>query len=120
MRLASLTLDEVNQNLAQAFADEHGVSLDVQARPEGIRDGNYDAVLFDPESFPPNEHPANLKAVLDCHPNRPIAIHGYGFSADQMHDLRQRGALVARRLDAEIFARLLSVVRAGWQRQTVA
>jgi hypothetical protein len=120
MKLAYLTLDEVNQHLALTFADEHGVSLDVQARPEGIRDGEYDAVIFDPESFPPDERPANLMAVLDCQPNRPIAIHGYGFSADQVHALRKRGAIVARRLGTEIFAPLLNAVRAVRRQPTVA
>src|SRR5262245_7053009 len=120
MRIAYLTLDEVNRHLALTLADDHGVSLDVQARPEGIGEREYDAVLYDRDSFPPEERQANLTAVLACPLNKPVAVHGYFFSADQLHVLRQRRAIVTRRLRAEVFARLASAVQAARQQQTVA
>jgi hypothetical protein len=120
MRIAYLTLDEVNGHLALTFADEHDVTLDVQGRPEGIREREYDAVLYDQDSFPQAERSANLTAVLTCPLNRPVAVHSYDFSADQLHVLRCRGAIVARRLRTGLFARLITAVRAARRQQTVA
>jgi hypothetical protein len=117
MRVAYLTLDEVNQHLAFAFAGEHDVSLDVHARPEAIGEREYDAVLYDLDSFPLDERQANLTTVLDCPLNRPVAVHSYDFSADQLSVLRQRSAIVARRLRSKVFARLVSMVRAAQRRQ---
>jgi hypothetical protein len=115
-----LTLDEVNQHLALAFADEHNVRLDVQAHAEHIREREYDAVIYDPDSFPRDERWANLTTVLACPLDRPVAVHGYDFSPDQMYVLRKRGAIVARRLGTEVFARLVTAVRDAHRRQTVA
>jgi hypothetical protein len=120
MRVAYLTLDEVNQHLALAFAAEHDVRLDVYARPEAIGELEYGAVLYDPDSFPPEERQANFTTVLDCPLNRPVAVHSYNFSADQLRVLRRRGAIVARRLRSKVFARLVSAARAAQRRQTVA
>ena len=120
MRVAYLTLDEVNQHLALSFADEHDLLLDVLTRPNGIEERAYDAVLYDPDSFPTGERQANLTTVLACPINRPVAVHEYDFSADQLHYLHQRGAIVARRLRADVFARLVSAIRSAQQRQTVA
>jgi hypothetical protein len=120
MRFAYLTLDEVNQHLALAFAAEHDVRLDVYARPEALGELEYGAVLYDPDSFPPDERQANLTTVLDCPLNTQIAVHSYDFSASQLRVLRQRGAIVARRLRRDVFARLVSAAGAAQQGQTVA
>jgi hypothetical protein len=120
MRVAYLTLDEVNQHLASAFAGEHDVSLDVHARPEAIGEREYDAVLYDPDSFPPDERQANLTTIIDCPLCRAVAVHSYDFPAGQLRVLRQRGAIVARRLRSIVFARLVNAVRAAQRRQTVA
>jgi hypothetical protein len=120
MRFAYLTLDEVNQHLAMALADAHAVSLDVLARPENIGEREYDAAIYDPDSFPSEEREVNLRTVLACPLNRPVAVHGYYFSADQLRILRQRGAIVALQLRADVFARLLNAVRAAERQRTVA
>jgi hypothetical protein len=120
VRIAYLTFDDVNQHLALALADERGVSLDVHARPEGIRERDYQAVLYDQDSFPLDEHSANLTAVLACPPHMTVAIHGYEISADQLQVMRHRGAIVARRLGAGMFARLVTAVRAARRQESVA
>jgi hypothetical protein len=120
VRIAYLTLDDFNQHLALGFADEQGATLDVQACPDCIREREYDAVIYDPDSFPPNERSANLTAVLACPLHRPVAVHSYNFSPDQLDLLRRRGAVTARRLGSGVFARLLTSVRAARQQQTVA
>jgi hypothetical protein len=120
MRVAYLTLDEVNQHLALTLADEHDVSLEVEVRPEAIRERKYDAVIYDQDSFSPDERQANLTTVLACPVYRLVAVHSYNFSADQLHDLRRCGAIVARRLRAGVFTRLLTAARARRRQQTVA
>jgi hypothetical protein len=120
MRVAYLTLDEVNQHLALTFAGEHGASLDVHECPEAIGEREYDAVIYDPDSFPPHERQANLDAVLACPLDRPVAVHGYDFSADQWQVLRKRGAVVAKRLGTDVFARLVNAARAAARQRTVA
>ena len=120
MRVAYLTLDEVNQHLASGFADEHGVNLEVHACPQAIGEREYDAVIYDPGSFSPHERDANLRAVLVCPMDKPLAVHGYDFAPDQLQVLRKRGAIVVRRLGTGVFARLVNAVRAAGRQQTVA
>jgi hypothetical protein len=120
VRIAYLTLDELNQHLALSIAAEQDVCLEVQARPEITNGRDFDAVMYDPDSFPPHERSANLTAVLACPVNRPVAVHSYDISADQLQVLRHRGAIVARRLGAGMFARLITAVRAAQRQQTVA
>jgi hypothetical protein len=120
VRIPYLTRDEVNQHGAQDFADEHGVSLDIEACPENISGRQYDAVIYDPDSFPPDERCANLTAVLACPLSRPVAVHSYDISPEQLHLLRRRGAIVARRLGAGVLARLLTAIRDAQRQQTVA
>jgi hypothetical protein len=120
VRIAYLTLDEVNQHLALAFADQYDVRLDVLSRPEAIGEREYDAVLYDRDSFPLGERLVNLTTILAYPVNRPVAIHGYGFSADHLHVLRQRGAIVSRHLRPDLFARLVTAVRATQRPDTAA
>jgi hypothetical protein len=83
------------------FADEQGVSLDIETRPESICGQQYDTVIYDPDSFPPDERAANLTTVLACPVNRPVAVHSYDISVDQLHLLRRWDAIVARRFPCE-------------------
>jgi hypothetical protein len=112
MRLAYLTLDEVNQHQALTLATEHNVSLDVHARSDAIAEQEFDAVLYDPDSFPARDRQANLRTVLAGPLHHPVAVHSYNFSADQLEVLRARGVIVvvARRLEADVFAEIVNAV----------
>ena len=120
MRIAYLTLDEVNQHLALSLAAEQDVRLEVQARPEITNGREFDAVIYDPDSFPSDERAANLTAILACPVGRPVAVHSYDISPEQLQVLRHRGAVVARRLGAGMFARIIAAVHAAQRQQTVA
>jgi hypothetical protein len=120
VRIAYLTRDEVNQHEALTFADAQGVNLDIEARPENISGRQYDAVIYDPDSFPADERSANLTTVLACPVNSPVAVHSYDISPEQLDLLRRRGAIVARRLGAGVLARLLAAIRDAQRQQTVA
>jgi hypothetical protein len=120
MRFAYLTFDEVNENLAQKFAKTHGVDLDPHFRSDTIAGPEYDAVLCDLDSLPPDEREANLTAVLTYSLSRAVAVHSYNLEAHQRRLLRRRNVIVARRLRAKVFGRLVAVVRAGRPQQTMA
>ena len=120
MRIAYLTLDEVNQHLALSLAAEQDVRLEVQARPEITNGREFDAVIYDPDSSPWGERAANLTAILACPVGRPVAVHSYDISPEQLQVLRHRGAVVARRLGAGMFARIIAAVHAAQRQQTVA
>jgi hypothetical protein len=62
----------------------------------------------------------NLTTILAYPVNRPVAIHGYDISEDQLHALRQRGAIVARHLRPDLVARLVTAVRATQRPDTAA
>lgn len=120
MRFAYLTLDEVNQHQALTFAGDLDVLLDIHGRPEALEEREYDAMIYDPASFPPSERHANLMAILACPVKGPVAVHSYDFTAEQIRTLRKRGVLVSRRLRLELFVRLRSAVRAFQRQQNVA
>jgi hypothetical protein len=117
MRFAYLTRDEVNQDLALTFAQEKGVELDLHARCETLEGQEYDAVLCDFDSFPSEDRKANLVA---CPKNKPFAVHTYSLETRQLQDLRRAGVLTAKSLRAELFGRLLAVIRDKCRKQTVA
>jgi hypothetical protein len=120
MRLAYLTRDEVNQELALTFASEHGVELDVLARGVALKGLEYDALLYDFDSFPSEEREANLVVVASYLKNKHLAVHSYNLEKRQLRDLRGAGALTAKQLREELFGRLLATIREKELVQTVA
>ena len=118
MRFAYLTRDEVNQDLALTFASEHTVELDVYAQGVALDGQEYDAVLFDFDSFPAEEREANL--VTLSLKNKPVAVHSYNLDKRQNRDLRRVGAVTAKCVRAELFGRLVAAIRAKVRTQTVA
>jgi hypothetical protein len=111
MQFAYLTFDEVNEHLAQEFAKTHGVHLDWHFRPDTITGREYDAVLCDLDSLPPDEREANLSALLTYSYSRAVAVHSYNLEAQQRRLLRRRNVIVARRLRAKVCGRLVAAVR---------
>jgi len=120
MRFAYLTRDEVNQDLALTFAAEHSVDLDVHARGDGLEGEEYDAVLYDFDSFPSDERNASLMSLGAFSKDKPFAVHTYNLDVRQLQDLRQVGVLTAKSLRPELFGRLLAAIREQNRTQTVA
>jgi hypothetical protein len=120
MRLAYLTLDEVNQDLAHRLAGAHRISLEVVIRPDEVARAAHDAVLLDLDSLPPDEREANLTGLLASLGNGPIAVHSYNLEASELRSLRRRGVVPARRLSAGLFRRLRAAVKVRRQPKTVA
>jgi hypothetical protein len=120
MRFAYLTRDEVNQDLAQAIAAEHGVELDVYARRDIIESREYDAVFCDLDSFPAEERDAILIAMADDRKDQPFALHSYNLEDRQLRLLQRNGVLTGKRLGSELFGRLLAAIQRKRAKQTVA
>src|SRR5262249_22232563 len=77
MRVAYLTTDEVNEQLAQEMAIRCGITLCSVAPKDPPPDGEYDAILYDRDSLPiarQREVMAELRAGPLPHA---VALHGY-------------------------------------------
>jgi hypothetical protein len=106
MRLAYLTLDEVNRDLARRLAAGAGLQLD-ELTPRGAgRDGHHGAALYDLDSLPADDRGRLLDALSSGWRDGPAAVHGYGLSGRQARALRRRGVLTTRRLSRGLFVRL--------------
>jgi hypothetical protein len=107
MRIAYLSLDEVNQDFAVELAEFFGATVyPVSPRDEPL-DGRFDAVLFDLDSLRWHGSRAilseDLLSGLTC---GRIAVHGYSLSGDQAMALRNKGIAVFERLGADVFRSL--------------
>jgi hypothetical protein len=120
MRFAYLTRDEVNQDLAQAIAAEHGVEIDMHARRDTIEGRKYDAVFCDLDSFPAEEREANIVALADDRTDQPFALHSYNLEDRHLRLLQRNGVLTGKRLGSELFSRLLAAIQRKRSKQTVA
>jgi hypothetical protein len=111
MRMAYLTTDEVNLDLAQTLAERADVCLVPLAPRDALPDGACDAVLCDLDYLPAELREEILAAALAGRPGRPLALHGYNLDGQQTAALRRNGVIVARRLEAGLFSQLRRAVK---------
>jgi hypothetical protein len=111
MRIAYLTTDEVNQNLALELAQRHGLTLCPQEPRDVAPCGSFDAVLYDWDFWPADRKEDVLAGLLAGPVAQPVALHSYHVDREQAEALRQRGVLVWRVLDTSLFAALRQAVR---------
>jgi hypothetical protein len=111
MLFAYLSLDEVNQALAERFAARRGASLDVLSFRDAAPAGQFDAVFYDLDSLPADRRRAILAELTTNKVAWPVAVHSYSLTRRQAGALRLQGVLVARRLGPGLFARLLQAAR---------
>ncbi len=107
MRIAYLTTDEVNHDVAQRSADDCGATLEVPALAEPIPDGAYDAILVDWDYLPVDCRRPILAALRIGRPHGRAVVHGYHLEDDVRHTLGQSGVAVHRRLEPKWLARWL-------------
>jgi hypothetical protein len=106
MRLAYLTLDEVNLELARRLAARACLRLDELTFRDGDRTGPRDGVLYDLDTLPEDYRGRLLAALAAGGRDGPVGVHGYALAPRQARALRRRGVVVARRLSRVLFARL--------------
>lgn len=106
MRIAYLTLDEVNCSLAQQLADDLGMTLDPRSFRDPPPDGRCDRVLYDLDSFPEAERHQVLTRLLATLSLCPVAVHSYNLDKEQIRGLRRNGVAVHPRLGKAVFLKL--------------
>jgi hypothetical protein len=110
MRLAYLTTEEVNQALAPEMAHRCGVTVHPLWPKDPPPDGEYDAVLYDWDSWPAARRQQLLAGLVNAPPHRPVAVHGYHLTDGQAEALRSHGVAVHRSLRPEVFRLLRQAV----------
>src|SRR5437016_13201071 len=88
MRVAYLTADEVNVELARQWAAECGGHLQRIRPKDGVPYGRFDAVCYDLDDVPRERRAEILLVLLSGPITRPTAVHGYGLDDDQIGRLR--------------------------------
>jgi len=110
MRLAYLTIDEVNEALALEMARACGVHLDPLAPKDPPPDGEYDAVLIDWDHWPLEVRDKLLTRLRAGPQGHAVAVHSYHLADDQAEVLRGRGVAVHGRLEPEVLRLLCEAV----------
>jgi hypothetical protein len=110
MRIAYLTVDEVNEDLALRLAEEYGMTVCPQSLRDPPPDGQFDAVLLDWDYWPAEQRWEVLAGLLaGCEPVV-VAVHGYQLDEKREEILRQNGVTVFRRLDLAVLGALREMV----------
>jgi hypothetical protein len=99
VRIAYLTIDEVNQNEAQRVADRYGVGLYPLSPRDPPPNGQFEAVLYDLDYLPPQQLQAILGVLLSKVSDCPVALHSYNLDEEQATALRNNGIGVFRHLE---------------------
>src|SRR5262249_3031281 len=111
MRIAYLTTDEVNQQLASRLAAGQQAQLEVIWPRDEPPDGRFDAVIYDLDCLPPPLRRQLLTDLAGGGAPWPAAVHSYALDGEQIKALLGRGVIVRRRLRATLFRRLSAAVR---------
>jgi hypothetical protein len=112
MRIAYLTTDEVNQDLALRLAAGQRARLEVLWPRDEPPDGRFDAVVYDLDCLPACLRQEVLSKLAAASAPWPVAVHSYALTRKQFRALRGRGVAVHRRLGARLLHRLCAAVRA--------
>ena len=111
MRIAYLTTDEVNQELALQLAADQEIRLEVIWPRDEPPDGCFDAVIYDLDCLSPPQRRQLLTDLAAGRAPRPAAVHSYALEGEQIKALLGRGVIVRPRLRATLFRRLAAAVR---------
>lgn len=106
MRIAYLTTDEVNSDLAQCWANTYDCEV-IPLSPNDPRPGEeFDAAIYDLDYLTPPVRQQMLNYLFSGPLPIPAAVHSYNLPQRQVKDLCAHGVLVRRRLKRGIFASL--------------
>jgi hypothetical protein len=106
MRIAYLTTDEVNEDLAAKMSTRCGAALHAFSPADVPRNGAYDAVICDWDFLPRGQRKKIVCELIRNHGDRAVIVHSYNLSARQVRALRRRRVAVYRRLKPSIFVGL--------------
>src|SRR5262249_13762632 len=114
MRIAYLTTDEVNQQLASRLAAGQEAQLEVIRPRDEPPDGRLDAVIYDLDCLPPPLRQQLLTDLAGGGARCPAAVHSYALEDEQIKALLRRGGGVRPPLRAPPFPPLSSAGPAEW------
>jgi hypothetical protein len=106
VRIAYLTTDEVNEDLALRLADKCDATLYSVGLRGAPPDGEVDVVLFDWDHLPEDHREKVLARLLKGRRSSALALHSYNLEEAQVQALRKRGVAVFHRLNRRLFRRL--------------
>ncbi len=105
MRIAYLTTDLVNENLATQMSARCGAAVDPFSPADVPPSGDYDAVICDWDFLPRAQRKQIVCQLIRNHRNH-VVVHSYNLNAKQVRALRRRRVAVYRRLKPSIFVGL--------------
>ena len=111
MRIAYLTVDEVNSDLAQQWATEFQCEIVPLSLCDPLPNGDYDATIYDLDYLTTSLIQRVLKNLLTGSLPSPVVVHSYNLRPRQANDLQARGVFVRHRLERGILALLRREVR---------
>jgi hypothetical protein len=111
MRIAYMTTDEVNENLAAEMAAECGADICARLPLDPLPDGQFHAVLYDLDSSQKHRCGEIVALILSSPLTCPRAVHGYDITDEQAEALRQHGVAVGQRLRAGLIRSLCKAAR---------
>jgi hypothetical protein len=111
MRIAYVNIDEVNQELAVRMAAKCGAIICGLAPWDSPPDGQFDAVLYNLDQLPRQRRAALLDELLRDSSRRPVAVHGFDLTEEQVEVLTRRGVTAARRLHIGLLRNLFRAAR---------
>jgi hypothetical protein len=103
MRVAYLTTDEVNEQLAVQMAQECGVTLCPLAPKDAPRDGEYEAVLYDWDYLPVERRREVMAELLSGPLPHAVGLHSFNLEDGQVDALQRNAVAVFRRLQPMVF-----------------
>jgi hypothetical protein len=110
MLFAYMTTDEVNQNRALELAAECDIDLRVLWPKDPPPDGQFDALVYDLDFWPEWQRQQLLASLVSGEQSHLTGVHGYVLDDKHAELLPQKGVLVYRRLEADLFIRLRALV----------
>jgi len=106
MSIAYLTVDQVNQSLAQEWSAHVALNVEILMPRDGYPDSCYTALVVDLDYLPAELRGEVLAELLRSPLARPTAVHGYNLTDEQIATLKGHGVIVHRRLSPKLFRRL--------------
>jgi hypothetical protein len=110
MRIAYLTTDEVNKDLALRLGARWEMTVCPLEPRDPPPDGEFDAVLYDWDHWPADQQPKAVTHARAGALRQPVALHGYCLEQEQARALRRSGVLVFDRLGSRTFLDLQRAV----------
>ncbi len=107
MRVAYLTTDEVNQEVAKHYAKKVQTNLALVSLQDAPLNGEVDGVIYDLDYLPPARREAILTQLLAGPSALPVAVHSYNLGPEEIKALRRNGVGVFRRLELRLFETFL-------------